>query len=48
MKKKELEMAVRGTKGNVIVISTACYDSGSWTSQYWTLLAAAGENQLST
>jgi hypothetical protein len=42
--KTQLEWAVHGTKGDILLISTACY-SGSWKSQYWTLLAAAEANQ---
>ena len=34
-----------GTKGNILVISTACF-SGSWKSEHWTLLAA-GPDQAS-
>ena len=37
---------MRGTKGNILVISTACF-SGSWKSTHWTLLAAAGPDQHS-
>jgi hypothetical protein len=46
LKKETLEQVVRGTKGNILVISTACF-SGSWKSEHWTLLAAAGPDQLS-
>jgi hypothetical protein len=44
LKKDHLEDCVRGTKGDILLISTACF-SGSWKSQYWTLLAAAGADQ---
>jgi hypothetical protein len=44
LKKDHLENCVRGTKGDILLITTACF-SGSWKSQYWTLLAAAGANQ---
>jgi hypothetical protein len=46
LKKETLEQVVRGTKGNILVISTACF-SGSWKSEHWTLLAAAGPDQVS-
>ena len=46
LKKETLEQVVRSTKGNILVISTACF-SGSWKSEHWTLLAAAGPDQLS-
>jgi hypothetical protein len=42
--KNDLEEAVHGTKGHILLISTACF-SGSWKSQYWTLLAAAETDQ---
>ena len=42
--KNQLEMSVCGTKGEILLISTACF-SGSWKSKYWTLLAAAGADQ---
>jgi hypothetical protein len=44
LKKEVLEHFVRGTKGNTLVITTACF-SGSWKSAHWTLLAAAGPDQ---
>lgn len=34
LKKETLEQVVRGTKGNILVISTACF-SGSWKSEHW-------------
>lgn len=43
-RKEELEVCVRGTKGSIVLISTACY-SGSWKSPHWTLIAAAGASQ---
>ncbi|KAF8228268.1 hypothetical protein L208DRAFT_1292530 [Tricholoma matsutake] len=42
--KNDLEEAVHATKGHILLISTACF-SGSWKSQYWTLLAAAKAEQ---
>ena len=45
--RNDLEEAVRGTKGDILLISTACF-SGSWKSRYWTLLAAAGPDLEST
>jgi hypothetical protein len=47
LEKEELECCVRGTKGDILVISTACF-SGSWTSSHWTLLAAAGPDEHAT
>lgn len=44
LRKGELEAALRGTKGNVVLINTACY-SGSWESASWDLIAAAGADQ---
>ena len=46
LKKESLEHSVHGTKGNILVISTACL-SGSWKSMHWTLLAAARPDQHS-
>ena len=46
LNKETLELFVRGTKGNILLISTACF-SGSWKSEHWTLLAAAGPDQHS-
>ncbi|KDR80515.1 hypothetical protein GALMADRAFT_240808 [Galerina marginata CBS 339.88] len=46
LKIKELERSVRGTKGTVFLITTACY-SGAWQSPLWTLIAAAEANEES-
>jgi hypothetical protein len=47
LEKDVLEIAVAGSKGNILVISTACF-SGSWKSPHWTVLAAAGPEQHAT
>ncbi|KAF5376237.1 hypothetical protein D9615_008566 [Tricholomella constricta] len=42
--KETLEFHLAGTKGRIVLISTASY-SGGWESPHWTLPAAAGANQ---
>ena len=42
--KKDMEIHVEGTKGTVFLITAACY-SGTWASEHWTLLAAAGPDE---
>src|SRR5258707_306604 len=44
LRKEELEVALEGTKGDVLLINTSCY-SGSWESPSWKLIAAAGAGQ---
>jgi hypothetical protein len=39
-----LEWAVTGSKGKVVLISSACY-SGGWVSDLWALLAAARQDE---
>jgi hypothetical protein len=44
LEKEALEECVSGTKGEVVLISSACF-SGGWESPHWSLITAAGANQ---